>query len=100
MNKEKKTVKKVLRASEIPCQNNLIIIGTDRTFSTISENIQITRLEKYRTKDKAGTKITHQKTLQSESQTRVDNLTSKLKVLTLTINTISDRVSNLEQVVP
>ena len=59
INKEKKIVKKVLRASEILYQNNLIIIGTDRTFLIILENIQITRLEKYRTKDKIETKINY-----------------------------------------
>ena len=100
MNKEKETVKKVLRASETPCQNDLIIISMNRAFPTILENIQITRPEKYRTEDKAGTKITHQKTLQLKSQARIDDLTSKLEALMLMINTILNRVSNLEQVVP
>ena len=100
MDGEEETVEEVLRASEIPCRNDPIIIGTDGTFPTTSGNIQTTRPEKYRTGDEAGTKTAHQKTLQSESQARVDDLTSKLEALTLTINTISDRVSNLGQVVP
>ena len=65
INKNEKTVKEILKISKIPLQNNLIIVGINRTFSTALKNIQTIILEKHREGDETKTKnkIAYQNTL-------------------------------------